>query len=250
MLYIPTGMYVNIDFNLLFLHMIIDTEKKGLFITGTDTDVGKTYFGAQIVRAFHNKGINAVPRKLIESGCERVGNELIPADASCYFEAAAKKFLLEEICPFRFEPAISPQRAARLTNQEIFLLDLVDRCYINVTKNDFLVVEGAGGFYSPLCEDGLNADLAKALQLPVLLVANDKLGCINHILLTIEAIQLRELQVLGVILNRKDATDDKAMNNIEDLKMLLNIPIFSISNNEILSDHSPILDHLTNPDKT
>jgi len=218
---------------------------QGLFISGTDTDVGKTYIGAQIVRALHDNGINVVPKKLIESGCERIGDELIPADATHYFEAVEKEIPLTEICPYRFEPAISPQRAARLVDQNILVRDLADSCFINVTKNDFLIVEGAGGFYSPLCEDGLNADLATALQLPVLLVANDKLGCINHILLTIEAILQRGLKLSAVVLNKKDVADDNAMNNFEDLKTLIDVPIFLAAKDEEINQNSAVVEYIS-----
>lgn len=212
------------------------TQRKGIFITGTDTDVGKTYVGAQLVSLLHDNDIKAVPRKPIESGCIRIGSELEPADARHYFEAAKQKYPLTEICPFRFEAAISPQRAARLSNQLVFLTELVNSCTTNVTDDNFLIVEGAGGFYSPLCENGKNADLAKKLNLPVLLIANDQLGCINHILLTMEAIANQGLVLIAVILNQKEIYSDKEMNNLEDLETLISVPIYTLSNKEMLND--------------
>lgn len=212
------------------------TQRKGIFITGTDTDVGKTYVGAQLVSLLHDNDIKAVPRKPIESGCIRIGSELEPADARHYFEAAKQKYPLTEICPFRFEAAISPQRAARLSNQLVFLTELVNSCTTNVTDDNFLIVEGAGGFYSPLCENGKNADLAKKLNLPVLLIANDQLGCINHILLTMEAIANQGLVLIAVILNQKEISSDKEMNNLEDLETLISVPIYTLSNKEMLND--------------
>ena len=211
-------------------------QVKGLFITGTDTDVGKTYIGTQVVSLLHDNKINAVPRKPIESGCVRNGDVLEPEDARQYFQAAHEKFPLAEICPFRFEPAISPQRAARLINQPILLNEVVKACTANVTDNDFLVVEGAGGFYSPLCEDGKNADLAKKLNLPVLLVANDQLGCINHILLTAEAINSQKLTLNAVMLCQQENCTNEAMNNLEDLEPLINVPIYTVAHNEVLND--------------
>ena len=102
---------------------------------------------------------------------------LLPEDAQLYFEAAQAKFSLEDICPYRFEPAISPQRAARLVNKHVYLSEVTNACFKKITSCDYLIVEGAGGFYSPLCEDGTNADLAKNLNLPICLVAHDQLGC-------------------------------------------------------------------------
>ena len=210
------------------------TPCKGIFITGTDTDAGKTYVGTQIVALLHEDNINAVPRKPIESGCKRIGDELVPQDASRYYEAADGKFALSEICPFRFEPAISPQRAARLACQPAYTDEVYAKCIQGAGCDDFLVVEGAGGFYSPLCEDGTNSSLAKRLGLPVLLVANDKLGCINHVLLTIEAIHSHGLSVCAVILSQGSACDTPAMNNGEDLGPLLEVPVFTISHQETL----------------
>ena len=206
--------------------------RKGIFITGTDTGVGKTYLGVQLVAALYELGIKAVPRKPVESGCHRVNGTLVPEDAQQYFEAASRTFSLEAVCPFRFEPAISPQRAARLAGRPVYLEDLASSCLNETSSDDFLVVEGAGGFYSPLCEDGLNSDLAKILELPVLLVAQDKLGCINHVLLTIEAICGQGLSTCSVILSQQEALGDEAMNNSEDLTALLDVPVFSISCHE------------------
>jgi len=211
---------------------------KGLFITGTDTDVGKTYIGSQVVKQLNDTGISVIPRKPIESGCVYTDGELQPDDAKKYFHAVNRKIPLVDICPFRFQPAISPQRAARLENKPISVLETQNACLKNTHESDFLVVEGAGGFYSPLCEDGLNADLAEALQLPVLLIANDQLGCINHILLTSEAIKQKSLILAAVILNRKSDMHDADMNNLEDLKSHLDVPIFSISKNSILEKNS------------
>lgn len=226
------------------------TLHNGLFVTGTDTGVGKTYIGSQLVSLLHEMKFSVLPRKPIESGCELINGELHPDDAQHYYEAVHKNIPLTEICPFRFQPAISPQRAAQLINKPVTINDAQQACLTNVTKNDFLFIEGAGGFYSPLCEDGLNADLAKCLQLPILLVSNDQLGCINHILLTAEAIRKNNLVLCAVILNGKDTKPDEAMNNLEDLKTHLNEPLFAISNKEQLhknnSNTQAILDNILN----
>ncbi|TNF37112.1 MAG: dethiobiotin synthase, partial [Gammaproteobacteria bacterium] len=167
---------------------------KGIFITGTDTGVGKTHTGVQIVRALAQRQIRVVPRKPVESGCVRDGDNLIPQDAQALKNAAGYQGSLASVCPFRFEPAISPLRAAHLAHQALATVKVTQACLNGVdTEKDFLLVEGAGGFYTPLCEDGLNADLAQALQLPVLLVAEDRLGCINQVLLNVQAIESRKL---------------------------------------------------------
>ena len=220
------------------------TKLKGLFITGTDTDVGKTYIGAHIVSTLYQSRIKLQPRKPIESGCQLIEGTLHPDDANQYFHAVNESISLDDICPYRFEPPISPQRAARLVNQPISVEKAHQACIKNISSEDFLVAEGAGGFYSPLCEDGLNADLAKALQLPVLLIANDQLGCINHILLTMEAIQKRNLEINAVVLNGKNQTHDAAMNNADDLKALVEVPVFSVGKDERLNSESSLIQHI------
>jgi dethiobiotin synthetase len=224
--------------------MIINTSQRGLFLTGTDTDVGKTYIGSQIVSLLQEHGIPVAPRKPIESGCKFIDGELQPDDAKHYYNAVNKNISLDKICPYRFEPAISPQRAAQLVNKPLSTQDVAQACLNKITENDFLFIEGAGGFYSPLCEDGLNADLAKNLQLPVLLIAENKLGCINQILLTVQAIQHYDLELYAIVLNSINTSDNKEMNNFEDLKTHVSTPIFPISKNQSFNSTSPLINHL------
>jgi dethiobiotin synthetase len=200
----------------------------GVFITGTSTDVGKTHIGVLLCRQLRESGVTVVPRKPIETGCEPVNGELIPKDATALKQAAGYAGSLNEVCPFRFEPAISPVRAALLAHRELNIEQLVSSC-LAAGEKDFLLVEGAGGFYSPLTENGLNADLASALQLPVLLVANDTLGVINQVLLSAEAIKNRGLSLVGVVLNTVDDDKPAHMDNAADLRQLLDYPVFSQS---------------------
>ena len=202
----------------------------GIFITGTNTSAGKTHVATLLARALQKQNISVVPRKPVESGCLTENGELIPQDAVALKNAAGYSGSLAQVCPFRFEPPISPVRAAHLANQALTTEKVVQACLANINEEkDFLLVEGAGGFYSPLCEDGLNADLAQSLGLPILLVAEDKLGCINDILLTTEAIKSRKLNLTAVILNQTTIADNNPhMNNEEDLNDLLDVPIFRI----------------------
>ncbi|MDH5473401.1 MAG: dethiobiotin synthase [Gammaproteobacteria bacterium] len=203
---------------------------KGIFITGTGTNVGKTHVATLIARELQQQGVQVIPRKPVESGCLTEGNELIPQDAMALKNAAGYSGSLAQVCPFRFEPPISPVRAAHLAHQALTTANVAQACTANINEDkDFLLVEGAGGFYSPLCEDGLNADLAQTLGLPVLLIAEDKLGSINDVLLTTEAIKSRQLNLLAVILNQTGTSDNNPlMNNQEDLNHLLDIPVFHI----------------------
>jgi len=202
---------------------------KGIFITGTDTGVGKTYIACAIAHQLQQAGVCVVPRKPIESGCQQTEDDsaLIPADALALQQAANYKGSLAQVCPFRFTPAISPKRAAQLAKQALSTLKVEQACTLNLQADDFLLVEGAGGFYSPLCEDGLNADLAVSLQLPVVLVAEDKLGCINHVLLSAQAIEARGLKLLAVILNQTQQQNTELMDNYNELLDVLDCALLT-----------------------
>ena len=199
---------------------------QGVFITGTGTEVGKTFVGVAIARALTQRKIKVIPRKPVESGCPEQDGELVPQDASALKKAADYQGSLSDVCPYRFEPPISPVRAAHLANKILSTEQLVNICQQGSEKG-YVLVEGAGGFYSPLTENGLNADLAVALQLPVLLVAEDKLGALSQVLLSVEAIQMRGLQLAGVILNALDNDHNEHMDNTADLRERLDCPVFS-----------------------
>lgn len=215
----------------------------GIFVTGTDTDVGKTYVGALLAEQLSAKGFKVIPKKPVESGCKKQGGELLPSDALELKQASGYTGNLSDVCAYRFEAALSPVRAAQLENKMLSIEQLSQAC--SYPGDGFLMVEGAGGFYSPLADDGLNADLAEALQLPVLLVANDKLGCINQILLTAEAISNRGLTLAAVVLNSIESKKSLEMNNAEDLRKLITAPIFSLAhaqnNDEVLKKLSDYL---------
>ncbi len=120
---------------------------QGVFITGTGTDVGKTFVGTEIARALTQRDITVIPRKPIESGCSKQNGELIPEDAVALKTAANYMGDLSEVCPYRFEPSISPVRAAHLAKTILTTEQLVSIC-LNGSENGFTLVEGAGGFYS------------------------------------------------------------------------------------------------------
>jgi len=128
---------------------------QGIFITGTDTNVGKTYIACQIA----------------ETGCTLNAGELLPADANLLLHASGAKISLQEVC-----------HSAKHSGTPVSLDQLVNHCTSNINDNDFLIVEGAGGIYSPICNNALNADLARELGLPVVLIAQDRLGAVNQVL--------------------------------------------------------------------
>jgi dethiobiotin synthetase len=199
---------------------------KGVFVTGTDTGVGKTFVSIQLIHALKGKGIEVVPRKPVESGCQMVGSKLRPADALAMQRAVGSSIPLREICPYRLQHALSPERAAVLEGMSLSLQLLETAC--RPPSGSFLLVEGAGGFYSPLAADGLVADLAHRLNLAVVLVSTDRLGCINQILLNVQAIESRGLGLAAIILNQLSPPVDPEMDNLQDLRSRLDYPMFRI----------------------
>ncbi|MCK5918019.1 MAG: dethiobiotin synthase [Cocleimonas sp.] len=193
--------------------------KKGIFMTGTDTDVGKTWVGCQIITALQQQGQDIAPRKPVESGWN---DDITQTDAWKLASAANKQQQLALICPNRFNAPVSPSRAAQLEAREISIAQLKQQCLDTLGAEQILYIEGAGGFYSPLCQDGLNADLCEALDMPIILVADDKLGCINHVLLTVDAINQRGLTLICIILNQRQINKGETQqNNLHDLKEYL-----------------------------
>jgi dethiobiotin synthetase len=196
-----------------------------LFITGTDTGVGKTRIAAALARLLTERNLIVRPRKPVESGCRREGGRLVPEDARTLQAAARTDEPLERVCPHPLEPPLSPERAATLAGMRLDLDDLKAACLEGVAETDFLLVEGAGGFYSPLAAGLLNVDLAQVLSLPVLLVAADRLGTIGHTLMAVEAIERRGLSLVGVVLNRIEPPADPRMDNAADLSRWLGHPV-------------------------
>lgn len=186
---------------------------RGVFITASDTGVGKTHIGTALARLLTQRGLRVCPRKPVESGCVRDADGLLPRDAVALREAAGSGEPLERVCRYRLEAPLSPERAAALEGLPLSLDRLLVACRTGVTSADFLLVEGAGGFCSPLAADGLNADLAVALGLPVVLVTADRLGALHQALVAAEAIERRGLPLAGVVLNRLTEGADARMDN-------------------------------------
>lgn len=211
-------------------------RQRGVFVTGTDTGVGKTFIIVGLIGRLARKGIKTEPRKPVESGCRRSDIGLLPADALAMQGATAGNLPLQEICRYRLEHPLSPERAAALEGMALTLRMLEEAC--RRTHGHYLIVEGAGGFYSPIASDGLNADLAERLGLPILLVAPDRLGCINQVLLSAEAIASRGLNLLAVALNRWNGPVIEGMDNAEDLRRRMECPIVIIPYENQGTSHS------------
>jgi dethiobiotin synthetase len=206
---------------------MISIHPAGYFITGSDTDVGKTYIGCELIRQIRAHGIGLEVRKPAESGCATGESSILIAEDALKLGAANQNLeTMERIAAYRFKAALAPPRAARLEGCQLRMESLIKACSLD-DNSHLLIVEGAGGFYSPLAENGLNADLASALQLSVFIVVKDQIGAVNQALMTIQAVESRHLTIAAVILNQLEDSRETDMNNAEDLRQHCSSPIFS-----------------------
>lgn len=179
--------------------------KKTYFVTGTDTGVGKTMVSAAILHAARAMGKRTLAMKPIASGCERTQEGLRNEDALMLQEAISEPLAYELINPVALEPAIAPHVAAEQAGRHITADRLVGFCRgLQIRPADLLLVEGAGGWRVPLNDRETYAEFPRLLQMPVILVVSLKLGCINHALLSAEAIRNDGLALAGWVANRAE----------------------------------------------
>ncbi len=219
---------------------------RGLFITGTDTNVGKTYIAERIIAALRARGVRVGAYKPVASGSEHGAEGPVWSDLERLHDALGGEFARERICPQRFNAPLAPPVAARLQGKTVDAALLRSGIDWWRERADFLVVEGAGGLLSPLTESECVADLAVSCGLPLIIVARLSLGTINHTLLTIEAAHSRDLAIAGIILNQPaafDGDDPSVASNPEELRRRCPAPIVAILPHETaagLLQHSPL----------
>lgn len=172
-----------------------------LLITGTDTDVGKSYVSSLILRALAESGRRCAGIKPIASGCDIADGQLMNADALNLMANSNVKLSYAHTNPYAFEPAIAPHIAARAAGINVELATIIATVRAAQTQCDDVIVEGAGGWLSPLADGLEHADLANALDAPVLLVVGVRLGCINHARLTVNEIARSGVRLMGWIAN-------------------------------------------------
>jgi dethiobiotin synthetase len=180
---------------------------RGLFVTATDTGVGKTEVACAIVSEARARGVDAVGMKPAQSGA--VPGE--PSDADLLRAASGDVEPLDAVCPYAFAAPLAPAVAARVEGREVSFARVLEAARSLASRHAAVVVEGAGGLLVPLTERETYADLAVALALPVLLVARAGLGTVNHTALTVEALRRRGLAVAAIVLNRTAPGDDPSV---------------------------------------
>lgn len=221
----------------------------GLFITGTDTGVGKTAVAAAIARILASQGHRVGVLKPVATGATREGEAWRCEDAEALIAAVGGGVAVERVTPIAYEPPLAPPVAARLAGAPLLwerLRDEVSRAMAWWADQgvDVMVVEGVGGFLCPLAEGATVADLALALDFPMVIVGRRGLGTLNHCLLTIEAARLRSLRIAGVVLNGSDATANtlaEATNAVELSRHLGPIPLLAEIPHSDNSTHHAII---------
>lgn len=199
---------------------------RGLFVTGTDTGVGKTAVAAAILDLLASEGCRIAPLKPVETGHTGPG---WPGDAACLREAARSGLPQERIVPYVFEEPLAPNVAARRAGSAVAVERLDDTFADSAAQHDGVLVEGAGGLLVGVTDDVLMADLAARWRLPVLIVARAGLGTLNHTLLTVEAARARGVPVVGVVVNGYPADPDVATRtNPAELARLCGVPVLGV----------------------
>lgn len=209
--------------------------KAAYFVTGTDTSVGKTHVACQLIRDYVAQGYKVIGMKPIAAGCELVDGTWVNEDVLKLETASNINVPRELVNPYSFNEAIAPHIAAELAGIKIEI-KVIKQAFEALTKlADIVIVEGAGGFLVPLNSVPLNskqtmADLAVALNIPIILVVGMRLGCINHSLLTVEAIAARKLTLHGWVANQIEPNMPALVENEATLEARIQAPkLFSLA---------------------
>lgn len=198
---------------------------QAFFVVGTDTGVGKTHATCALLHATRQRGYTSLAMKPIAAGVADDGRN---SDVTQLLAASSATPALELVNPYLFMPPIAPHIAAREAGRSIEIAVIVNACQSLRQQAQVLWVEGVGGFRVPLDEQLDSADLAVALNLPLVLVVGMRLGCLNHALLTMEAMQARQLRLVGWIANRIDAAMTRFEANLETLSARLAAPLLGV----------------------
>lgn len=195
------------------------------FVTGTDTGVGKTLISCALLYAFAARGKRIAGMKPVAAGCDEDG---LNEDVKALRAATNIPASLSQINPYSFLPPVAPHIAAHNSGVSINLEHILDSYKELAAQADVVIVEGAGGFQIPLNDTQDSADLAAALRIPVILVVGMRLGCLNHALLTLRAIDDCGLKCAGWVANVLDAKMLALEENIQSLQQRIPAPLLGI----------------------
>lgn len=210
---------------------------RAYFVTGTDTEIGKTTIAAGLLHAARLRGLSTAAAKPVASGCVMTEQGLRNDDALALLGECSLPLRYEEVNPLAFAPAIAPHLAAREAGVPLDVATLQAAVAAVLERGaDFTLVEGAGGWRVPLAGQQRLSDLPLALEMPVILVVGVRLGCINHAVLSAEAIARDGLHLAGWVANIVDAGTSRLADNLATLGERLSAPCLG---------HVPWLVHVT-----
>jgi dethiobiotin synthetase len=201
---------------------------RGIFVTGTDTAVGKTVVACGLARGFRALGARVAVMKPVASGATRTPEGLRNADALALIEASQMAAPYALVNPYCFEPPISPHIAAKEAMIEVDITTICRNFDTVAADADWVVIEGAGGWFAPISDRQTMADLAWALAVPTVMVVGVRLGCLNHAQLTRLAIEARGVSFAGWIASGVDPTMARAAENLASLERLLGEPALAV----------------------
>lgn len=199
-----------------------------IYVTGTDTGIGKTLASCTLLHALRGHGLRAAGMKPVASGCERIDGMWKNADALALQAAGEAGIAYADINPFALEHPLAPELAARDAGIEVALPPILDAHARLASRNDAVVVEGVGGWAAPLSASLMQADLVRALRLPVVLVVGLRLGCLNHALLSARAIVADGVHLAGWIASQVDPAMERVDDNIAMLRERLPAPCWGV----------------------
>jgi dethiobiotin synthetase len=204
------------------------TRNHDYFITGTDTEIGKTFVSSALLYALAQNGVSTIGMKPIASGAEMRDGVWHNEDVDALMAASSVKSQQELVCPYLMQTPAAPHIVAEKENVRISLPH-IQTCFQQLqTQSDAIIVEGVGGFCVPLADNISTVDMAKELNLPVILVVGLRLGCINHALLTAQAIAASGLQLVAWVANTVDDTMLYQAENLQALKLRLPAPCLGV----------------------
>jgi dethiobiotin synthetase len=199
-----------------------------LFVTGTDTGVGKTQIAAGLAVALRARGIDVGVMKPVETGCPRRRGRLLSLDAMTLREASGSRDALYLINPYRFREPLAPMVAAEVSGRQIEIRTLKERFDHLADRHRVILVEGSGGLMAPITDTETFLDFAGLLRLPLLVVIGSRLGALNHARLTVEAALHARLPVAGAILNHPNKDRSLAQRtNLLALRRVLPVPVLA-----------------------
>ncbi len=218
-----------------------------VYVTGTDTGIGKTLASCALLHALRGHGLRAVGMKPVASGCDRVDGEWKNADALALQTAGEPGIAYADINPFALEHPLAPELAARDAGVEVALPPIFDAHARLVEHADALIIEGVGGWAAPLSASLMQADLVRALRVPVVLVVGLRLGCLNHALLSARAIAADGAHLAGWIASHVDPDMERVEDNIAMLRARMPAPCWGVLPHAPDADPATMTRHLRIP---